>query len=107
MGQAAAGDDLDLIRLSIAGSVDDGKSTLLGRLLVETGQVYEDHYAALERGSAHRGETSVNLAHLTDGLKAEREQNITIDVAYRYMTTATRRFIIADTPGHHQYTRNM
>ena len=107
MADATTEIDLDLVRVSIAGSVDDGKSTLLGRLLLETGQVYEDQYAALVRGSAHRGEATVNLAHLTDGLKAEREQNITIDVAYRYMTTATRRFIIADTPGHQQYTRNM
>jgi bifunctional enzyme CysN/CysC len=107
VSEATIDRDLDLVRISIAGSVDDGKSTLLGRLLLETGQVYEDQYAALERGSAHRGEASINLAHLTDGLKAEREQNITIDVAYRYMTTPTRRFIIADTPGHQQYTRNM
>ncbi|MHB8635847.1 MAG: adenylyl-sulfate kinase [Fimbriimonadaceae bacterium] len=99
--------DLELVRVSIAGSVDDGKSTLLGRLLLESGQIYEDQYAALIRGSEHRGETSVNLAHVTDGLRAEREQNITIDVAFRYLTTATRRFIIADTPGHRQYTRNM
>ena len=107
MAHPSAGDDLDLIRVSIAGSVDDGKSTLLGRLLLETGQVYEDQYAALLQGSAHRGEATVNLAHLTDGLKAEREQGITIDVAYRYFATPRRKFIIADTPGHVQYTRNM
>src|SRR5690349_15389547 len=102
-----AAEELELIRISTAGSVDDGKSTLLGHLLVECGGVYEDHFEALRRDSVHRGEAEINLAHITDGLKAEREQNITIDVAYRYLTTAKRRFIIADTPGHHQYTRNM
>ena len=96
-----------LVRLSTAGSVDDGKSTLIGRLLHDTGNVYEDHLAALQKTSDKMGEKNLALALLTDGLKAEREQGITIDVAYRYFSTPRRRFILADTPGHEQYTRNM
>ena len=99
--------DAEIIRISTAGSVDDGKSTLLGRLLVDTGSVYEDQFENLRRTSEHRGEAEINLALLADGLKAEREQGITIDVAYRYFATAKKRFIVADTPGHTQYTRNM
>ena len=97
----------DLLRFATAGSVDDGKSTLIGRLLFESKQILEDQYAAVERTSRERGDGYVNLALLTDGLRAEREQGITIDVAYRYFQTPRRRFIIADTPGHVQYTRNM
>jgi len=100
-------EDLEIIRISTAGSVDDGKSTLLGRLLYDTKSVFEDQYEALLRTSEHRGESEVNLALLTDGLRAEREQGITIDVAYRYFATPRKRFIVADTPGHRQYTRNM
>jgi bifunctional enzyme CysN/CysC len=99
--------DMDLLRLSTAGSVDDGKSTLIGRLLYDTKSIFEDQLEAVERSSRQRGEGYVNLALLTDGLRAEREQNITIDVAYRYFATPKRKFIIADTPGHVQYTRNM
>jgi bifunctional enzyme CysN/CysC len=98
---------MDLLRLSTAGSVDDGKSTLIGRLLYDTKSIFEDQLAAVEDASNRRGEGYVNLALLTDGLRAEREQNITIDVAYRYFATPRRKFIIADTPGHIQYTRNM
>ena len=98
---------MDLLRFSTAGSVDDGKSTLIGRLLYETKSIFEDQLEAIERTSRLRGEEGVNLALLTDGLRAEREQNITIDVAYRYFATPRRKFIIADTPGHVQYTRNM
>ncbi|MBV9355246.1 MAG: 50S ribosome-binding GTPase [Chloroflexi bacterium] len=97
----------DLLRLSTAGSVDDGKSTLIGRLLYETREVFDDQLAAVERASRARGADYVDLALLTDGLRAEREQGITIDVAYRHFATAHRRFILADTPGHVQYTRNM
>src|SRR5690606_25156200 len=97
---------MDLLRLSTAGSVDDGKSTLIGRLLYDTKSIFEDQLEAIERTSKQRGEVHVNLALLTDGLRAEREQNITIDVAYRYFATPKRKFIIADTPGHVQYTRN-
>ncbi len=97
----------ELLRFTTAGSVDDGKSTLIGRLLYDSKSIYEDQYAALEATSLRRGEAEVNLALLTDGLKAEREQGITIDVAYRYFSTPKRKFIIADTPGHIQYTRNM
>jgi len=100
-------DDLEILRISTAGSVDDGKSTLLGRLLYDTKSIFEDQYDALKRASEHRGEAEVNLALLTDGLRAEREQGITIDVAYRYFATPRKRFIVADTPGHRQYTRNM
>jgi sulfate adenylyltransferase subunit 1 len=97
----------ELLRVATAGSVDDGKSTLIGRLLLETEQILEDQLAHLERASEERGDGYVNLALLTDGLRAEREQGITIDVAYRYFQTAKRKFILADTPGHEQYTRNM
>ena len=98
---------MDLLRFSTAGSVDDGKSTLIGRLLYDTKSIFEDQLEAVEDSSNRRGEGYVNLALLTDGLRAEREQNITIDVAYRYFATPKRKFIIADTPGHIQYTRNM
>ena len=98
---------MDLLRFSTAGSVDDGKSTLIGRLLYDTKSIFEDQLEAVEDSSRRRGEGYVNLALLTDGLRAEREQNITIDVAYRYFATPRRKFIIADTPGHIQYTRNM
>jgi len=98
---------MDLLRFTTAGSVDDGKSTLIGRLLYDSKSIFEDQYSAIEETSKRRGEEEVNLALLTDGLKAEREQGITIDVAYRYFSTPRRKFIIADTPGHIQYTRNM
>jgi sulfate adenylyltransferase subunit 1 (EFTu-like GTPase family) len=99
---------LDLLRFTTAGSVDDGKSTLIGRLLYDSKQVFEDQLAQVAQASERRGgEGTIDLALLTDGLRAEREQGITIDVAYRYFATATRRFIIADCPGHRQYTRNM
>ena len=97
----------ELLRFTTAGSVDDGKSTLIGRLLYDTKQIFEDQLAALERSADLTGDGSINLANLTDGLRAEREQGITIDVAYRYFSTPKRKFIIADTPGHIQYTRNM
>src|ERR1700745_1211208 len=98
---------MDILRLATAGSVDDGKSTLIGRLLFDSKAIFEDQLAAVERTSKERGENYTNLALLTDGLRAEREQGITIDVAYRYFATPKRKFIIADTPGHVQYTRNM
>ena len=98
---------MDLLRFSTAGSVDDGKSTLIGRLLYDSKSIFEDQLEAMEESSRRRGDENVNLALLTDGLKAEREQGITIDVAYRYFATPKRKFIIADTPGHIQYTRNM
>ncbi|HKD90032.1 MAG TPA: GTP-binding protein [Streptosporangiaceae bacterium] len=98
---------MDILRLATAGSVDDGKSTLIGRLLFDSKAIFEDQLAAVERTSKERGEDYTNLALLTDGLRAEREQGITIDVAYRYFATPRRKFIIADTPGHVQYTRNM
>ena len=98
---------VDILRLATAGSVDDGKSTLIGRLLYDSKAILEDQLAAVERTSRARGEEYTNLALLTDGLRAEREQGITIDVAYRYFATPRRKFIIADTPGHIQYTRNM
>ena len=98
---------MDILRFATAGSVDDGKSTLIGRLLYDTKTVFEDQIEAVERVSRDRGEGYTNLALLTDGLRAEREQGITIDVAYRYFATPSRKFIIADTPGHIQYTRNM
>ena len=98
---------MDILRLATAGSVDDGKSTLIGRLLFDSKAIFEDQLAAVERTSRERGEDFTNLALLTDGLRAEREQGITIDVAYRYFATPRRKFIIADTPGHIQYTRNM
>ncbi|MCW2902788.1 MAG: sulfate adenylyltransferase, large subunit [Streptosporangiaceae bacterium] len=98
---------MDILRFATAGSVDDGKSTLIGRLLYDSKSIFEDQLEAVERTSAERGEEYTNLALLTDGLRAEREQGITIDVAYRYFATPKRKFIIADTPGHIQYTRNM
>lgn len=98
---------MDLLRFTTAGSVDDGKSTLIGRLLYDSKSIFEDQYEAIRATSEKRGEEYVNLALLTDGLRAEREQGITIDVAYRYFATPKRKFIIADTPGHIQYTRNM
>jgi bifunctional enzyme CysN/CysC len=98
---------MDILRFATAGSVDDGKSTLIGRLLFDSKAIFEDQLAAVERTSRDRGEEGTNLALLTDGLRAEREQGITIDVAYRYFATPRRKFIIADTPGHIQYTRNM
>jgi bifunctional enzyme CysN/CysC len=97
----------DMLRFATAGSVDDGKSTLIGRLLYDSKAIFEDQLAAVEATSAARGDEYTNLALLTDGLRAEREQGITIDVAYRYFATPRRKFIIADTPGHIQYTRNM
>ena len=99
--------EADLLRFITCGSVDDGKSTLIGRLLYDTKTIFEDQLQNLERTSQLRGEEYVNLALLTDGLRAEREQGITIDVAYRYFATPRRKFIMADTPGHIQYTRNM
>jgi bifunctional enzyme CysN/CysC len=104
---SAPAERAQLLRFATAGSVDDGKSTLIGRLLYDTKQIFDDTYEAIERSSRLRGEEYVNLALLTDGLRAEREQGITIDVAYRYFATPRRSFIIADTPGHVQYTRNM
>jgi bifunctional enzyme CysN/CysC len=98
---------VELLRFATAGSVDDGKSTLIGRLLYDTKSIFEDQLDAVERTSRDRGDEYTNLALLTDGLRAEREQGITIDVAYRYFATPRRKFIIADTPGHIQYTRNM
>jgi bifunctional enzyme CysN/CysC len=97
----------ELVRFSTAGSVDDGKSTLIGRLLFDTKSLFDDHLEAVERSSQRLGLAETNLALVTDGLRAEREQGITIDVAYRYFATPKRKFIIADTPGHVQYTRNM
>ena len=99
--------DMDLLRFTTAGSVDDGKSTLIGRLLYDSKAIFEDQLEAIEKTSEQRGDENMNLALLTDGLRAEREQGITIDVAYRYFATPRRKFIIADTPGHIQYTRNM
>jgi bifunctional enzyme CysN/CysC len=98
---------MELLRLATAGSVDDGKSTLIGRMLFDTKSIFEDQLAAVERVSQARGDEYTELALLTDGLRAEREQGITIDVAYRYFATPRRTFILADTPGHVQYTRNM
>jgi sulfate adenylyltransferase subunit 1 len=99
--------EMELLRFSTAGSVDDGKSTLIGRLMYDTKTIFEDQLDAVEKTSKQRGDGRLDLALLTDGLKAEREQGITIDVAYRYFATPKRKFIIADTPGHIQYTRNM
>ena len=107
MTQAKGYLDMDLLRFTTAGSVDDGKSTLIGRLLYDSKAIFEDQLEAVEQSSKQRGDEIVNLALLTDGLRAEREQGITIDVAYRYFATPRRKFIIADTPGHIQYTRNM
>jgi bifunctional enzyme CysN/CysC len=98
---------MELVRLATTGSVDDGKSTLIGRLLLDTKQIFEDQMIAIEEASKRRGTDYVDLALLTDGLRAEREQGITIDVAYRYFATPKRKFVLADTPGHVQYTRNM
>ena len=98
---------MELLRFATAGSVDDGKSTLIGRLLYDSKAIFEDQLEAVERTSVQMGADYTNLALLTDGLRAEREQGITIDVAYRYFSTPRRKFIIADTPGHIQYTRNM
>jgi sulfate adenylyltransferase subunit 1 len=100
-------ENMELLRFTTAGSVDDGKSTLIGRLLYDSKSIFEDQYETIKKTSEKRGEVGVNLALLTDGLKSEREQGITIDVAYRYFSTPKRKFIIADTPGHIQYTRNM
>src|ERR1700752_1129572 len=98
---------MDLLRFATAGSVDDGKYTLIGRLLYDTKAIFSDQLAAVEAVSAARGDEDTNLALLTDGLRAEREQGIAIDVASRYFAPPRRKFIIADTPGHIQYTRNM
>src|SRR6476660_6384871 len=98
---------ITMLRIATAGSVDDGKSTLIGRLLYDSKAVMEDQLASVARTSKERGHDYTDLALVTDGLRAEREQGITIDVAYRYFATPKRKFIIADTPGHEQYTRNM
>ncbi len=98
---------MDLLRFATAGSVDDGKSTLIGRLLLDSKSIFEDQLEAVEASSVSKGYDYTDLALLTDGLRSEREQGITIDVAYRYFATPSRKFIIADTPGHIQYTRNM
>ena len=100
-------DNNQLLRFTTAGSVDDGKSTLIGRLLYDSKSIFEDQLAAVTATSIKKGHDGVDLALFTDGLRDEREQGITIDVAYRYFTTPKRKFIIADTPGHIQYTRNM
>src|SRR6059058_5036538 len=97
---------VDILRFNTCGSVDDGKSTLIGRLLYDSKSLMEDQLEALERSADITGGGQINLANLTDGLRAEREQGITIDVAYRYFATPRRKFIVADTPGHVQYTRN-
>jgi len=97
----------DLLRFTTAGSVDDGKSTLIGRLLHDSKSVYEDQLDSVRKSKVNRSGGAIDFALLTDGLRAEREQGITIDVAYRYFETPLRKFIIADTPGHEQYTRNM
>ena len=107
MGDTKGYLDMELLRFTTAGSVDDGKSTLIGRLLYDSKSIFEDQLEMLEETSQRRGDEGINLALLTDGLRAEREQGITIDVAYRYFATPKRKFIIADTPGHIQYTRNM
>src|SRR5256886_2281563 len=98
---------VEILRFNTCGSVDDGKSTLIGRLLYDSKNLMEDQLEALERSADITGGGAINLANLTDGLRAEQEQGITIDVAYRYFTTPRRKFIVADTPGHVQYTRNM
>src|SRR6201998_2849094 len=97
----------DLLRFTTAGSVDDGKSTMIGRLLHDSKAVYEDQLASVRKSRINRSGRAIDFSLLTDGLRAEREQGITIDVAYRYFATSRRKFIIADTPGHEQYTRNM
>ena len=99
--------NMELLRFTTAGSVDDGKSTLIGRLLYDSKSIFEDQLEIVHRDSVRRGNEGIDLALVTDGLRAEREQGITIDVAYRYFATPKRKFIIADTPGHIQYTRNM
>src|SRR6266404_800174 len=99
--------NMELMRFTTAGSVDDGKSTLIGRLLYDSKSIFQDQLDAIEKSSLQRGKDYIDLSLLTDGLRAEREQGITIDVAYRYFATPKRKFIIADTPGHVQYTRNM
>src|SRR5438105_1967607 len=106
-GHPAPARTTELLRFATAGLVDDGKSTLIGRLLHDSKAIFEDQLEHLLATSERRGDAYVNLALLTDGLRAEREQGITIDVAYRYFQTPKRKFIIADTPGHEQYTRNM
>src|ERR1041385_2690005 len=98
---------LELVRLTTAGSVDDGKSTLIGRLLHDCQAIYEDQLAAAYKSSRQKGMAELDYSLFTDGLAAEREQQITIDVAYRYFSTPRRRFVIADVPGHEEYTRNM
>jgi sulfate adenylyltransferase subunit 1 len=98
---------MDLLRFITAGSVDDGKSTLIGRLLYDSKSILADQLEAIERSTKNKSNGEIDLALLTDGLRAEREQGITIDVAYRYFSTPKRKFIIADAPGHVQYTRNM
>src|SRR5260370_1279476 len=99
--------EMELLRFTTAGSVDDGKSTLIGRLLHDSKAVYEDQLASVKKSRINRSTGPIDFSLLTDGLRAEREQGITIDVAYRYFATPRRKFIIADTPGHEQYTRNM
>jgi sulfate adenylyltransferase subunit 1 (EFTu-like GTPase family) len=99
--------EMELLRFTTAGSVDDGKSTLIGRLLHDSKAVYEDQLASVKESRINRSSGPIDFSLLTDGLRAEREQGITIDVAYRYFATSRRKFIIADTPGHEQYTRNM
>src|SRR5690242_1052906 len=103
----AAEEAKDLLRFTTAGSVDDGKSTMIGRLLYDSRNVFEDQLESVTKASAGRNAGPIDFSLLTDGLRAEREQGITIDVAYRYFSTPRRKFIIADTPGHEQYTRNM
>ena len=98
---------MDILRIFTAGNVDDGKSTLIGRLLHDSNLILQDQMAQIQKASEDRGLTETNLALITDGLKDERDQGITIDVAYRYFSTGKRKFILADTPGHAQYTRNM
>ena len=104
---AVHGSESGLLRICTAGSVDDGKSTLIGRLLYDSQSVYEDQVSSVEKASKNRNAGPIDFSLFTDGLRAEREQGITIDVAYRYFATARRKFILADTPGHEQYTRNM
>ena len=104
---AVYGSESGLLRICTAGSVDDGKSTLIGRLLYDSQSVYEDQVSSVEKASKNRNAGPIDFSLFTDGLRAEREQGITIDVAYRYFATARRKFILADTPGHEQYTRNM
>ena len=106
-GPELGADTMDLLRFATIGSVDDGKSTLIGRLLFDTRQLFDDQVTAIEAASERRGLGEVDLSFVTDGLRAEREQGITIDVAYRYAATPHRKFVIADCPGHIQYTRNM